>query len=213
MTYYANDNEFPESLEILINQFRKLPGVGKKSAQRMALYCVKNPENSNLLDRALKDVNENIHSCEICGNITDGDICSICASYKRDKSTITVVEDVVNLLAIERSGVYFGLYHVLKGLISPMNDRGPDEIGIDSLLHRIDQMEAEGSAVKEVILAISPTIEGETTMLFLADILNKRGIDVSRIASGIPVGGSLEYYDELTLMKALEDRREIGGKL
>lgn len=210
-------NEFPESLENLIEQYRKLPTIGKKTAQRLALHTVglEDFQIDNFIS-VLRDVKEKIHHCSVCGNITEQEVCSICADRSRDHSTICVVEDITNLIAIERGGSYRGTYHVLDGLLSPMQDFGPDQIGVDNLL---DRMQASANLpgtddsdqkVKEVILAISATVEGETTMLFLAELLKKFDVKVTRIASGIPVGGSLEYYDELTLSRALEDRRGMG---
>lgn len=201
---------FPESLDRLMEEFRKLPTIGKKTAQRLALHLVnQDPQVLEAFARAILDVKDKAHPCKICGNITEGEICPICASPKRRKDLICVVEDVQNLLAIERGGSYFGLYHVLRALLSPMDDMGPGQIGVEDLLKRIREAKDEGRPIKEVILAISPTVEGETTMLFLADLLKQEDIRVTRIASGIPVGGSLEYYDELTLSKAMEDRREL----
>lgn len=203
-------NEYPETVEELIDQFRRLPTIGKKTAQRIVLSLIsRNPEGLETLSDALLAVRKKIHPCPICGNLTDQEICEICSDPRRDPAFLCVVEDVQNLFAVERGGSYRGQYHVLKGLISPMNDMGPGEIGVDQLLERISKGKREGAPVKEVILAISPTVEGETTMLFLADLLHREEIAVSRIASGIPVGGSLEYYDELTLSRALEDRRSI----
>lgn len=201
---------FPESLDRLMEEFRKLPTIGKKTAQRLALHLVRqDPQVLESFARSILDVKDKVHPCKICGNITEEDICPICASPKRRKDVICVVEDVQNLLAIERGGSYFGLYHVLRSLLSPMEDMGPGQIGVNELLDRIRRAKEAGQPVKEVILAISPTVEGETTMLFLADVLKQEDIRVTRIASGIPVGGSLEYYDELTLSKAMEDRREL----
>ncbi len=203
-------SEYPETVENLINQFRRLPTIGRKTAQRIVLSLIhRKPEELEALAGALLAVKEKIHPCPICGNITDQKICSICSDPKRDGSKLCVVEDVQNLLAVERGKSYRGLYHVLKGLISPMKDLGPSEIGVDELLGRISKSREEGQPIQEVILAISPTVEGETTMLFLAGLLHREDITVTRIASGIPVGGSLEYYDELTLSRALEDRRSI----
>lgn len=197
----------PESLEHLEEAFRRLPSIGKKTAQRLALHLVtEGAEKRNSLIQALEEVKEKLHPCPICGNITEEDLCSICSNVNRRKDILCVVEDVTNLMAIENSASYSGLYHVLHGLLSPMDGRGPDEIGLAALLDRIDQ---SNPPITEVILAISATLEGETTMLFLADILKVKEIKVSRIASGIPVGGNLEYYDELTLMRALQDRREM----
>lgn len=203
-------SEYPESIEMLIEQFRKLPSIGRKTAQRLALSVVEMPpEKIESFRRALLDVKEKIHRCPRCGNLTDLEICSICANPKRDQSLLCVVEDTTNLLAIERGGTYRGLYHVLNGLISPMHDKGPDAIGIDALMARIAASQETADPIREVILAISPTVEGETTMLFVAEMIKRYGLKTTRIASGIPVGGSLEYYDELTLSKALEDRRNM----
>lgn len=223
-------NELPESLENLVEQFRKLPTIGKKTAQRLALHMVTmDAAGVDRFAESLLEVKRKIHPCEICGNITEDRICSICADPRRDRSTVCVVEDVSNLIAMERSGNYRGVYHVLDGLISPMRDIGPEQMGVDRLLARFEggeelastsdrpgqdppQLQHAGGPIREVILAISATVEGETTMLFLAELLKKYSVRVSRIASGIPVGGSLEYYDELTLSKALEDRRSVSDE-
>lgn len=197
--------EYPESIENLIENLRKLPSIGRKSAQRMALHIVNmSEENKAGLIEALKDVNEKINNCSICGNLTEHNICEICRDKSRDSSTLCVVEDVTNLLTIENSNSYRGKYHVLNGLISPNSMLNPDQIGIDSLVERIDN-----ENTKEIIFAISPTLEGETTMLFIKELLRNRDIKTTRIASGIPVGGNLEFFDEITLRKALEDRRDL----
>lgn len=202
--------DYPASIEHLIEEFRRLPTIGKKTAQRLALSVVAmGPDKIETFAQALREVKEKVHRCPICGNLTEDEICEICANPHRDTGKICVVEDVTNLLAMERGGNYDGLYHVLRGLISPMNDRGPDDIGVDELLARLPMQEDMEASEKEVILAISPTVEGETTLLFLASLLKNYKVRVTRIASGIPVGGSLEYYDELTLAKAMEDRRTL----
>lgn len=196
---------YPESLEILIAEFTKLPTIGKKSAERLAMSIIKRDEDEvERLSKALMDVKTKVHKCKSCGNLTENEICDICLNPKRDKSIITVVEDTSNLIAIEKSGEYRGLYHVIGGLISPMKDISAENINIDSLLSRVDSGEIE-----EVILAISPTVDGETTSLFLNELLKSKNVKVSRIASGIPMGGNLEYYDSETLTRALEDRREF----
>lgn len=196
---------YPESLEILIAEFTKLPTIGKKSAERLAMSIIKRDEDEvQRLSKALMDVKAKVHKCKSCGNLTENEICDICLNPKRDKSIITVVEDTSNLIAIEKSGEYRGLYHVIGGLISPMKDISAENINIDSLLSRVDSGEIE-----EVILAISPTVDGETTSLFLNELLKSKNVKVSRIASGIPMGGNLEYYDSETLTRALEDRREF----
>lgn len=196
---------YPESLVNLIEQFQKLPTIGKKSAERLAMSIIERDENSvEEFSKALLEVKEKIHPCKRCGNLTEDDLCSICKDVSRDDKTICVIEDVRNLIAIEKSSVYHGSYHILGGLISPSDDIKAEDLSIDKLLDRIDK---EG--VKEIILAISSTIEGETTSLFLAHLLEEKNVRVSKIASGIPVGSNLEYFDQLTLERALEDRREI----
>lgn len=196
---------YPESLVNLIEQFQKLPTIGKKSAERLAMSIIERNKNSvEEFSKALLEVKEKIHPCRKCGNLTEDDLCSICKDISRDGKTICVIEDVRNLIAIEKSSVYHGSYHILGGLISPSNDIKAEDLSIDKLLDRIDK---EG--VKEIILAISSTIEGETTSLFLAHLLEEKNVKVSKIASGIPVGSNLEYFDQLTLERALEDRRQI----
>ena len=153
-------NEFPASVEVLIEKYRQQPTIGKKTAQRLALHALKDPAATRAFARALWDVTEKVHRCRICGNITEQEICPICASVKRDHSVITVVEEVTNLLAIERGASYFGTYHVLNGLLSPMDQRGPEEIGVSRLLKRVKDSLATDTPVKEVILALSPTVEG-----------------------------------------------------
>ena len=196
---------FPESLNNLIEEFQKLPTVGRKSAERLAMNIVERDE-TDIKDfaRSLMQVKEKIHRCEICGNLTEAQVCDICKDITREEDFICIVEEVKDLIAIEKSGAFRGKYHVLGGLISPSDGIGPDELNIDKLLNRID---SEG--INEVILAISSTIEGETTTLFLTSLLNEKNIRVTKIAQGIPVGSNLEYFDQLTLERAIEDRREI----
>lgn len=196
---------FPESLNNLIEEFQKLPTIGRKSAERLAMNIVERDE-ADIKDfsKALMEVKEKIHRCDICGNLTEADICDICKDITREEDFICIVEDVKDLIAIEKSGAYHGKYHVLGGLISPSDGIGPDELNIDKLLNRV---ESEG--IKEIILAISSTIEGETTALFLTSLLNEKNVRVTKIAQGIPVGSNLEYFDQLTLERAIEDRREI----
>lgn len=196
---------FPESLNNLIGEFQKLPTIGRKSAERLAMNIVQRDED-NVKDfaKALLEVKEKIHRCEICGNLTEKDICDICKDITREEDFICIVEEVKDLIAIEKSGAFHGKYHVLGGLISPSDGIGPEELNIDKLLNRI---ESEG--IGEVILAISSTIEGETTSLFLTSLLNEKNVKVTKIAQGIPVGSNLEYFDQLTLERAIEDRREI----
>ena len=196
---------FPESLNNLIEEFQKLPTIGRKSAERLAMNIVERDE-ADIKDfsKSLMEVKEKIHRCDICGNLTEAVICDICKDITREEDFICIVEDVKDLIAIEKSGAYHGKYHVLGGLISPSDGIGPDELNIDKLLNRI---ESEG--IKEIILAISSTIEGETTALFLTSLLNEKNVRVTKIAQGIPVGSNLEYFDQLTLERAIEDRREI----
>ncbi|MDO5047704.1 MAG: recombination mediator RecR [Anaerococcus sp.] len=196
---------FPESLSNLIEQFQKLPTIGRKSAERLAMSIIEDDEKTvKDFAQSLIEVKEKINNCKVCGNLTEGQICSICKDISRDEESICIVEDVRNLIAIEKSHAYRGRYHVLGGLISPSDDMGPDQLNIDKLLDRINE-----GKIKEVILAISSTIEGETTSLFLTNLLAKRDIKITKLAQGIPVGSSLEYFDQLTLERALEDRREI----
>ena len=198
--------EYPESIEELIENLRKLPSVGRKSAQRMALHVV-NMDKNNIesIIKAFQDVKDKIKKCQICGNFTEDKICQICRDDNRDKSTICVVEDVTNLITIEKSNSFNGTYHVLNGLINPGAAISNDTSDIDRLVDRI-----KNDDIKELIFAISPTLEGETTMLFIRELVKNKDIKITRIASGIPIGGNLEYFDELTLSKALEDRRDLG---
>ncbi|MCW6677981.1 recombination mediator RecR [Anaerococcus sp. NML200574] len=196
----------PESLNNLIEQFQKLPTIGRKSAERLAMSIVDEDIKSvKDFSDSLMEVKNRIHHCKICGNLTEDDVCSICKDFTRDEEYLCIVEDVRNLIAIEKSGAYRGKYHVLGGLISPSDDIGPDKLNIDKLLERLDNED-----IREIILAISSTIEGETTILFITNLLKGRDIKISKIAQGIPVGSQLEYFDQLTLERALEDRRNIS---
>ncbi len=196
---------FPESLNNLIEEFQKLPTIGRKSAERLAMNIVeRNQEDIKDFSKALIEVKQKIHKCKICGNLTEHDVCDICKDITREDDYICVVEDVKDLIAIEKSGAFHGKYHVLGGLISPSDNIGPDELNIDRLIRRIDE-----ENIKEVMLAISSTIEGETTTLFLSNLLTDKDVRISKIAQGIPVGSNLEYFDQLTLERAIEDRREL----
>ena len=197
---------FPPALENLVEQFAKLPGVGVKSAQRLAFYVLSMPDDeANAFAQAVISAKTTIHCCPVCQNLTDGDgPCSICASPKRDQSTICVVADPKDVAAMERSREYQGLYHVLHGVLSPLDGVGPDQLKIRELLLRLQK-----GTVKEVIIATNSDVEGEATANYLAGLIRPTGVKVSRIAHGLPVGGDLEYADELTLYKALENRREI----
>jgi len=198
MAYYA------QPLARLIEELSRLPGIGPKTAQRLAFYILKMPEDrvSSLAD-AILQAKKSINYCSVCGNFTDIDPCSICQASYRDRSVIMVVEDPKDIVAIEKTRDYKGLYHVLHGAISPLEGIGPDDIKIKELLARITP------EVKEVILATNPNVEGEATAMYLAKLLKPLDVKVTRIAHGIPMGGDLEYADEVTLTKALEGRREM----
>jgi recombination protein RecR len=190
-----------EALEQLIGEFAKLPGIGRKSAQRLALFIMKRPrEEVVTMARALVSVKDKIRTCSVCSNITEQDPCSICSSSKRDRSTICVVEEPNDVLALEKTNDFRGLYHVLGGSLSPLDGIGPEELKIRELLTRVT------TEVSEVILAMNPNVEGEATTIYLGRLLKPLGVRVSRIARGLPVGGDLEFADEATLSRALEGR-------
>lgn len=196
---------YSPSIEKLIESFEKLPSIGHKTAQRLAFYMldVSNEEAKEFTD-AILNAKRNLKFCSKCFNISDTDPCNICGDVKRDQSTICVVEDVRDVFAMERTHEFKGVYHILHGSISPMNGIGPDDIKIKELLARL----LDGS-VKELILATNPRVEGEATSMYISKLVKPMGIKVTRIARGIPVGGDLEYTDEITLMKALEGRSEM----
>ena len=194
---------YPQSVERLISEFAKFPGIGKKTAQRMAFHVLmSNNEHSAHLAQAVMDVKTKILLCSACGGITEDDPCHICSDARRDKNLICIVEDPADIYAFERMGIFRGLYHVLGGVISPLDGIGPDSLTIDRLLTRIQ----EGM---EIILATNASIEGDTTALYLGKILNGKGVEVTRLARGIPVGGELEYIDEATLQRAIEGRTQL----
>ena len=196
---------FPAPLEKLVEQFAKLPGIGGKSAQRLAFYVLGlSQSEAQEFAQAILDAKQNVTCCPICQNLTAGGVCSICASQKRDASIVCVVADPRDVIAIERAREFNGRYHVLHGVISPMNHIGPDDLQIKSLLDRVGQGE-----IKEVIMATNPDPEGEATAMYIARLLRPFGVKVTRLAYGIPVGGHLEFADDATLMRALEGRREI----
>ncbi len=199
MNYYGNP------ITRLIEEFSGLPGIGGKSAQRLAFYIINMPREKALsLASAITEARDNVRYCSICWNLTDEDPCPICSNLKRDHKTIMVVEDPRDMAAYEKTKQYHGLYHVLHGAISPMLGIGPQEIKIKELLHRLQNEEIE-----EVILATNPNVEGEATAMYISRILKPLQIKVTRIANGVPVGGDLEYVDEITLSRALEGRREL----
>lgn len=189
----------------LIEELSRLPGIGGKSAQRLAFYIINMPdENARSLANSILKVKENIKYCSVCCNLTDTDICPICSNPKRDKNTIMVVEDPRDMAAYEKTKEYKGLYHVLHGAISPINGITPSDLKIKELIQRLGDEE-----IKEVIVATNPNVEGEATAMYLSRLIKPLGIVVSRIAHGVPVGGDLEYVDEVTLSRALEGRRPM----
>lgn len=197
---------YPQPLARLINELSHLPGIGGKTAQRLAFYIMsmEDKEAKNLAE-SIVDAKEKMKYCSVCGNLTDTDPCGICSDKGRRQDVICVVESPKDVMAMERIREFDGLYHVLHGAISPMEGVGPEDINLKSLIVRLQ----ENPGVKEVILATNPNIEGEATAMYIARLLKPSGIKVSRIANGIPVGGDLEYADEVTLLKAMEGRREL----
>ena len=192
------------SVTKLIEQFEKLPGIGRKSAQRMAFYLLgRTEQEAEEFAEAIKTARRELRYCKVCQNIADREICDICANPARSNGKICVVEDPRYVMAMERSKVFTGRYHVLHGVLTPVNDVGPDEIRIKELLARIDD------SVKEVILATNPNVEGEATAMYIARLIKPLGVTVTRIAHGVPVGGDLEYVDEVTIARALENRKEL----
>lgn len=189
----------------LMEQFERLPGIGRKTAQRLAFYVLSMPkEKAKQFADAILEAHEKIKKCKVCQSLTENELCPICADSARDHSTICVVENSQDVIAFERTKEYHGLYHVLHGLISPMDGIGPDQLYIKELLARLSD-----GAVKEVVMATNPTVEGEATAMYIARLLKPMGVRVTRLAYGIPVGSNLEYADEVTLYRALEGRSEI----
>lgn len=189
----------------LIEQFERLPGIGKKTAQRLAYYVLDLPKSeAEKFSAAILDAHEKIHYCKLCCNLTDQELCSICRNDSRDNTIICVVEDPRDVAAFERTQEFSAMYHVLHGVISPLNGVGPEQIRIKELLSRVNN-----GKVKEVIMATNPTVEGEATAMYISKLLKPLGIKVTRLAYGIPVGGDLEYADEVTLSRAIEGRNEI----
>lgn len=220
-----------EAVEALVNQFTKLPTIGRKTAQRLTAYVLKMPREEVVeLAKALVGVKDNVRFCKICFNVCDGEVCPICTSVRRDRSVICVVEESNDVMAIERTGEFNGLYHVLGGAISPLDGIGPEELRVRELVARIQpQSSGDGSSVtasgpeqstvaepasdhvpvNEVILALNPNVEGDTTAYYLSQLIRPFGVNVTRIARGLPIGGDLEYADEATLSRALEGRMGV----
>ncbi len=202
--------DYAEPVTKLIDEFKRLPGIGHKSAQRLAFHVLKAPqEEADRLIEAIREVKEKIVFCSTCNNLTDVDPCRFCSGPSRDSSTICVVEEPYNLVAIEKTREYHGMYHVLHGALSPIRGVGPEELRIKNLLERLRPDENGESNVKEIILATNPNTEGEATANYLARLLKPLGFRVTRIAMGLPVGSDLEYADEVTMHKALANRHEI----
>ena len=196
---------FPAALERLTEQFARLPGIGSKSAQRLAFHVLSLPdEQAEEFASAIVDAKKTVKTCPVCQNLTDQELCPICADSERDHSVICVVAEPKDVIAMERASEYGGVYHVLHGVISPLNHVGPDDIRIRELLTRVGQ-----GGVQEIIMATNPDTEGEATAMYLSRLLRPMGVKVTRLAYGIPVGSQLEYADEVTLLRALEGRQEI----
>ena len=198
-------SRFPASLEKMIDKFAMLPGIGRKSAQRLAFYILSlSDEEVASFSDAILDAKRNIHFCRICSNLTENEICSVCSSEMRDHSTICVVSDPKDVLSIERGKEYNGTYHVLHGVLSPMNHIGPDDIKIKELLVRIAEND-----ISEVIMATNPDTEGEATAMYISKLIKPFNVKVSRLAYGIPVGSNMEFADDATLNRAIEGRTEM----
>ena len=196
---------FPPSFETLIDRFASLPGVGRKSAQRLAFHILSLPEGeAESFAAAILDARSKVHTCPVCQNLTDGELCPICRSDRRDQSVICVVAEPKDVASIERSREYEGVYHVLHGVLSPMNHVGPDDLKIRELLERVG-----GGGVTELIMATNPDTEGDATAMYLSRLLKPFGVKVTRLAYGIPVGSNLEFADDATMLRALEGRREM----
>ncbi len=202
--------DYAEPVTRLIDEFKRLPGIGHKSAQRLAFHLLKTtPEDAERLITAIREVKEKIIFCSVCNNLTDTDPCRYCASPTRDRSVICVIEEPHNLVAIEKTREYHGLYHVLHGALSPIRGIGPEELQIRNLIERLRPHENSDDDVREIILATNPNTEGEATANYLARLLKPLGVKVTRIAMGLPVGSDLDYADEVTMHKALINRHEV----
>ena len=197
--------DFAPSITRLIDELRRLPGIGQKTAQRLAFYLLRvDREQALALSDAIREAKERIRECSVCNNITDNDPCLFCASATRNRSLICVVEEATNIQAVEKTRQFNGLYHVLGGALSPLQGIGPEQLKIKSLIERL-----KGGTVEEIIVATNPTAEGEATAVYLSKLLKPLGVRVTRIGVGIPVGADLEYADEVTMLKALEGRRDL----
>lgn len=196
----------PNSLKNLIDNFKLLPGIGGKTAERLAFSMIEFDKNNlTNFSNAILEIRDKITCCKLCGNISDDELCSVCSNFDRDFSTIFIVEKSKDIILFEKLGVYKGVYHVLNGLISPLDGIGPDDIAIASLISRIEK-----NSIKEIILALKPSIEGETTMQYIKKILSRYDVKVSKIPIGIPMGTDIEYIDTMTLEMAFEDRKDVA---
>ncbi len=197
---------YPDSIKKIIDSFRNLPGIGYKTAERLA-FCMIDFDKDKLSEfsEAICNLRDNICNCSVCGNISDNSICSICANLDRDDSILLVVEKPKDIVLFEKLGVYKGKYHVLNGLISPLDGIGPDEINLSKLIDRMNSSE-----VKEIILALKPSIEGETTMQYIKKMLENNNVKISKIATGVPIGTEIEYIDSLTLEMAIDERKNMN---
>jgi recombination protein RecR len=197
--------DFAAPISRLIDELKHLPGIGQKTAQRLAFHLLRaKPEEAMALAHAIRDAKQNIKFCSVCNNITDADPCFYCTSATRNHKTICVVEEPINIMAIEKTRQFGGLYHVLGGSLAPLQGIGPDQLKIKSLIERM-----KGAGTEEIIIATNPTAEGEATAVYLSKLLKPLGVRVTRIGVGIPVGSDLEYADEVTMMKAMEGRRDL----
>jgi recombination protein RecR len=195
------------AIDDLTAELARLPGVGRKTALRLTFFLLKrSPEEARRLARAIEAVAERVHECSRCGNLTEADPCELCEDPRRDRSTVCVVEEAADIRAIERTGQYRGIYHVLGGRLSPLDGVGPDELNIDGLLARLQE---GAGGVRELIIATNPSVEGEATALYLQKLVRPQGVRVTRLARGLPVGGDLEYADGVTIAEALSGRREL----
>ena len=193
-------------LDKLVEQFEKMPGIGYKTAQRLAYYVLNlSKTEADTFSKAITDAHEKIHYCRVCCNLTDRELCPVCQSEKRDRTTICVVETPRDAMAMENTNEYKGLYHVLHGAISPLNNVGPDDLTVKELIARFNG----DSEINEIIMATNPTVEGDATAMYLSRLLKPMGVKITRLAYGIPVGGDLEYADQVTLARALEGRNEL----
>jgi len=193
---------YPQPVSDLIAAFSRLPGIGPKTAGRLAFYLLRHPDQAGDLTQAVTKALQDIKQCTVCGNYTDIDPCKICSGERRDRTLLCVVEQPRDVIALEKTGEYKGLYHVLHGVLSPMEGIGPEQLNLSPLFHRLE-------GVQEVVLAVNPTVEGEATSLYISKLLKPIEIKVTKIAHGLPVGGDLEYADEVTIARALEGRRQL----